>query len=190
MAALRGEIRGVGATTANVDGIIAKMVSQTEAAILTDLPFLREKRLNRIERLKEALADPTQTPGGRYRLALNALKIEVNYGSSVESYDGERPLNNGEEPVIVAQLDGKGELVLENDGGEMLGAEKGTFLRYGRVALVYMNQRATSARRYDVPSTSWVDMSAADLLDVRKAVRIAKGEAAPAVLMVPAYIAE
>lgn len=190
VASLNSEISDIPALTDGFDEILDKMAAQMEDAITADLPFQREERLNRIAKLKEDLAKTDMSAGAKYRQALNAYKIEIGYGSSVEGYEGERPLNEGEEPVIVVQLDKKGENRKEADGSDMMGPQLGTYLRYGRVALVYMNQRATEARRYDVESGKWLDVTGAELLNVRKAIRMSNGEIAPAVVMAPAYITQ
>lgn len=189
--ALQSELSTVPTLTAGFDEILDKMAAQMEDAINADLPFMREERLNRIAKLKADLANPEMSAGTKYRSALNAYKIEIGYGSSVDTYEGERPLNKGEEPIIVVQLDAKGEPLKELDGTtDLRGPQLGTYLRYGRVSLAYMNQRATSARRYDVPSGKWVDVSGNELLDIRKAIRMSRGEVAPTVVMAPAYITQ
>lgn len=191
---LKTQISGVSATTADVDGMLTKMVAQLERAVTADLPFLREERLNRIAKLNNDLEDSTLSAGAKYRLALSAYQTEVNYGMSVEDYDGERPLNDGESAGEVryafADLDKEGN-PKKNAEGEIIvekKREQGTYLRYGRVALVYMDDRLESARRYDQTESKWLDVKGADLLEVRKAVRVARGEVAPAVVMAPTRV--
>ena len=193
---LRAQIAGVGEVTGDVDGIIEKMVGQMERAVTADLPFQREERLNRIAKLRNDLDDDTLKVGDKYRLALAALKTEVNYGMSVEDYDGERPLNDGETVgelrYALAHMEDDG--TIKENPLTMKPYEKtreqGTFLRYGRVALVYMDDRMVSARRWDQPSAKWVDVSGAELLDIRKAIRVARGEVAPAVVMAPTHVTQ
>ena len=193
---LRGQISGVKEIAGDVDGVIEKMVGQIERAVTADLPFKREERLNRIAKLRNDLDDSSLKVGDKYRLALAVLKAEVNYGMSVEDYDGERPLNDGE---TVGEL--RFALSHFNDDGEIKenpltlkpyeeSREQGTFLRYGRVALVYMDDRMLSARRWDHPEGKWIDVSGAELLDIRKAIRVARGEVAPAVVMAPTHLAQ
>ena len=193
---LRGQIAGVNEIKGDVDGVIEKMVAQMERAVTADLPFQREERLNRIAKLRNDLDDDSLKVGDKYRLALSALKIEVNYGMSVEDYDGERPLNDGETVgelrFALAHLDDDGvpkENPLTLKPYEE-SREQGTFLRYGRVALVYMDDRMVSARRWDQPEGKWIDVSGAELLDIRKAIRVARGEVAPAVVMAPTHITQ
>ena len=188
---LRTQISEVPALKESIGPLLDKMAAQMEDAINADLPFLREERLNRIGKLKNDLRDAALKPGDRYRSALTALKIEVNYGMGVEGYEGPRPLNAGEEAVMAIPLDDTGDEKTNDDGSSVAAeAELGTYLRYGRVALVWLNQRTTSARRYDVPTKSWIDVKGGELNDIRKAVRISRGEVAPAVVMVPTHLSQ
>ncbi len=195
IAFLREQITSAKVTTGDVEGILTKMVAQIERAVTADLPFQREERLNRIAKLKNDLDNKDMSIGNKYRLALSALQIEVNYGMSVEDYVGERPLNDGETVTMryaLADLEEDGTPKETDDLGQPVveGPEVGTYLRYGRVALVYMDDRMVSARRYDQPTTKWIDLAGAELLEVRKAVRVARGEVAPAVVMAPTHITQ
>lgn len=186
IAFLQQQIDEVEPLKASFDDMLAKMAESTENAVKSDYPFLEIERLNRVDRLKGALRDPQLTAGQKYRIALNSLKSEVNYGFGVEGYAGERPLNEGEQVIITDYIDSTGDLLRDEDTKEVIsGPERGDYLRYGRLALIYLNERATSARRYDLEAGAWVDLPASDLNDIRRAVRYSKGEAAPAVLRVP-----
>lgn len=188
---LRSEIGKVSEAKKTIDPLLSKMAAQMEDAINSDLPFLREERLNRINKLKNDLGNSEIRVADKYRAALNAYKIEVNYGMAVDGYKGPIPLNAGEAPVLVVPLDDKGEPLREANNEIMPPeAELGTYLRYGRVALVWLNQRNTKARRYDAPTKAWVDVSGGELNDIRKAVRVSRGEVAPSVLMVPTHLAQ
>ena len=188
---LRGEIGKVAETKETINPLLSKMAAQMEDAINADLPFLRDERLNRVSKLKNDIEDATLPVADKYRAALNAYKIEVNYGMGVEGYEGPIPLNAGEPAVLAVPLDNEGNPQREaNNEIKEPEAELGTYLRYGRVALVWLNQRNTAARRYDVPTKTWVDVSGAELNEVRKAVRVSRGEVAPSVLMVPTQLSQ
>ncbi len=186
IAFLRSQIEQVRPTSRSVRAIIDKMAAQAEDAINSDLPFLLDERFARVQKLKGDIADPKLPITAKFRRALNVYQAEVNYGFDIESYPGESPLNPGESPNIVSTLDDEGEELLDENTGEVvMEPEQGDYLRYGRLSLVFLNQRATTARRYDVPSGTWIDLSGADLQEVRRAVRVSKGQSAPAVLLAP-----
>ena len=186
---LREELRAVGPLTEGVDEIVSKMAAQLEDAINSDVPFLLEERLNRVGKIKTDLESGNVPIGAIYRSALQALKIEVEYGQSMESYIADRPLNDGENPTLVDEKDKDGELVKTSEGEVQQVPEFGSHLRYGRVGMAYLSDDMTKARRFDIKSRKWVDVTGPELVEIRRAVRISKGEVATGVVTVPTYIA-
>lgn len=190
---LQAELEAVGPLTEGVDEIISKMAAQLEDAILSDVPFLREERLNRVGKIKDELEAGTVPMGSIYRSALSALKIEVDYGQSMESYVADRPLNDGENAILVDQMDedeeGNKTPVMTAEGDVQQIPEFGSYIRYGRLALAYLSDDMLSARRYDMQENKWVDVTGPELNRIRRAVRISKGEVAPAVVTVPTRLA-
>lgn len=141
--------------------MMLKMAVAIEDAIDNDIPFRLAERKARIERLKSTLADPKVSPAEQYRQVLNAFKIEVSYGQGLDSYEGAHPTKPGN---IV------------------------NFLRFGRTALVYMTKDETELARYN--NGSWEALSGDNALNMRKAIRVAKGEAAPDVVYAPVTVGE
>mgnify|MGYP000064402930 CR=1 FL=1 len=138
--------------------MMLKMAAAIEDAIKSDVPFKRKERLERVERLKQTLADPKISPAEQYRQVLNAFKIEVAYGQGLDSYEGAHPEKQGN--VV-------------------------NFLRYGRAALVYMSKDESEVARYNMESGGWDQLGGGQALSVRKAIRVAKGEAAPDIVFAP-----
>lgn len=136
--------------------MMLKMTAALEDAIKSDVPFNMQERLDRIERVKSTLADPDVSPAEQYRQVLNAFKIEVSYGQGLDSYEGAHPTKPGN--VV-------------------------NFLRYGRVAFVYMSKDESEVARYN--DGSWEQLDGGQALAVRKAIRVAKGEAAPDIVYAP-----
>ena len=187
---LRAEIQAVGPLTEGIDEIISKMAAQLEDAINSDVPFLLEQRRARVDKIQADLESGTVPIGSVYRSALQALKIEVEYGQSMESYIADRPLNDGENPTLVDEKDEEGELVKTSEGEVQQVPEFGSHLRYGRVGMAYLSDDMTKARRFDVKERKWIDVTGSELVEIRRAVRISKGEVATGVVTVPTYIAE
>lgn len=190
---LQSELEQVGPLTEGVDEIISKMAAQLEDAILSDVPFLRDERLARVEKIKADLELGTVPMSAIYRSALSAFKIEVDYGQSMESYIADRPLNDGENPILVDMMntddDGVKTPVMTAEGNVQQVPEFGSYIRYGRVALAYLSDDMLSARRYDMQERKWVEVTGAELVELRRAVRISKGEVAPGVVTVPTRLA-
>ncbi|HFE37848.1 MAG TPA: DUF3450 domain-containing protein [Gammaproteobacteria bacterium] len=138
--------------------MMLRMTAAIEDSIKSDVPFLLNERLARVERLKAVLANPNVSPAEQYRQVLNAFKIEVAYGQGLDSYEGAHPSKPG---------------------------MKVNFLRYGRVSLVYMTKDESDIGYYDMNSKTWQPVSGKKALEIRQAIRVAKGEAAPKIVMAP-----
>jgi len=143
--------------------MMLKMAAAVEDSINEDIPFRLAERKARIERLKQTLADPDVSPAEQYRQVLNAFKIEVTYGQGLDSYEGTHP----EKPGNIVN-----------------------FLRFGRTSLVYMTKDESEIARYNQESKSWEQLGGDRALSMRKAIRVAKGEAAPEVVYAPVSVGE
>lgn len=60
-------------------------VVRMEKHIQTDLPFLRQERADRVANLREVLADPEVTLAEKLRRVFEGLRVEMDYGKSVET---------------------------------------------------------------------------------------------------------
>ena len=69
------------------------------------------------------------------------------------------------------------------------GIMDGTYIRYGRMALAYMSADGSESLRFDGAERQWVELPAARALEVRRAIRIARGESAPGVVTAPVLVA-
>jgi len=139
--------------------MMLKMAAEIEDAIKADMPFNLAERLARVDRMKDVLANPDVSPAEQYRQVLNAFKIEVSYG--IDSYEGMHPTKPGN--VV-------------------------NFLRFGRVALLYMTKDESEVGRYNLETRSWDTLTGADAIALRQAVRISKGEAAPDIVYAPVSV--
>ena len=201
IAMMRDEISNTPASNAEIEAMLPKAVTQVERVIKSDAPFRLEERLARLNKLKEDVNGTKVAPGEKYRRLLSLLKIEAEYGQSLDWYEDDRPLNDGEQPIMVPEftesLDENGEILKDETGETIMEPvidlvtgeqkmipEQGYFVHYGRLSLEYLNLDATSARRWNAETKKWDDMSAGELIDVRRAVRMARGETARSVLTV------
>lgn len=158
LASLRRQLGTVEAVKQGMAPMMLRMTVAIEDSIEADLPFLMSERRARIERVKAALGNPDVTPVEQYRQVLNAFKIEVSYGQGLDSYEGKHPTKEG---------------------------SKVNFLRYGRVSLVYMTKDEAEIGVYDLASNTWKEVSGKQAIEIRQAIRVAKGEAAPKLVIAP-----
>ncbi|RZV39814.1 MAG: DUF3450 domain-containing protein [Acidimicrobiales bacterium] len=138
--------------------MMLRMTAEIEDSVESDMPFLMNERRARIQRLKDVLSNPEVSPAEQYRQVLNTYKIEVSYGQGLDSYEGAHPTKEG---------------------------MKVDYLRYGRLALVYMTKDEKDIGYYDLGSKSWKPVPGNQALSVRQAIRVANEEAAPEVVMAP-----
>jgi len=188
-----GEISSLNAQIKNVDGLkasLAPMVDKMTAGIArqirSDYPFEMDMRMPRLQRLEEVVSDPKVPVSDKYRKALNVYKIEVNYGQSLDAKKGNHPLT----PTIRVgdderfEKDEKGKFKLDKNN-EKIEIFDGSYLRYGRLAYVYMQADSSEALRYDLTTKEWVQLPKGKIADIRRGVRIAAGEAAVNVVRAP-----
>lgn len=204
IADLRAQMAGIPATSASVDPLLAKMAEAIENEINSDYPFKPAERYARLDDFRETLAKPEATPGQKMRKALNIYGIEVGYGNAVAAYVGNNPKTPGTRFAACEADESSSDCGLTKDmmdkmgyldgkptgNGAPLSAMKseimdGAYLHYGRLALVYLEFDSSQAMRYDMDAKDWVELSGADVLGVRRAVRIARGQSAPGVLSAP-----
>ena len=161
IASLNRQLGSVEAVKQGMAPMMLKMAAALEDAIKADLPFNINERMARVQDVKNVLSNPDVSPAEQYRRVLNAYKIEVTYGMGVDSYEGAHPTRDGN--VV-------------------------NFIRFGRTSLVYVTKDEGEIARYDNSSRSWEVLDGADAIQMRQAIRIAKGEAAPGLIYAPVAV--
>jgi len=101
----------------NLVPFLEEVLVRMEKSVNTDLPFLLEERKTRIAALKQLVYDPELTMGEKLRRVFEGLRIEMDYGKSVETtkeeitFNGEklmvRVLRVGRTAMMMQTLDEK-----------------------------------------------------------------------------------
>ena len=202
---IRAQIAGIPATKATIDPLLNKMAASIEDEINKDYPFRVAERFARLDDFRETLGDPEATPGQKMRKALNIYGIEVGYGNTVGAYVGDNPKTPGTRLTACESDEQSRACGLTDDHKKKMGYDKegnptgngatvsdlkeelkdGVYLHYGRLALVYLEFDSSQAWRYSKEAKDWEQLAGADVLEVRRAVRIARGQSAPGVLAAP-----
>jgi len=199
---LQAQIESVPALTESVAPMLASMSSEIEKQIAADVPFKLAERYNRLAAFQESIAEGTTASAGeQMRRALGIYGIEAGYGSTVEAYAGDHPdeARAGErytaceadtDSLACGLDDDQKKALVENAPLDALKADlmDGDYLRYGRLSLVYSQHDGSQALRYDPTTKEWVELGGNQRLEIRRAVRMAKGESAPAVVNAPIYV--
>ena len=108
---------------------LEELVAQMEHHISEDIPFLRDERSARLDNLKGILYDPEISLGEKFRRVYEGLRVEMEYGRSVEvtkeeiTFQEETLLVNvlriGRTAMLMQTLDGK-DIALYRDGWKPL----------------------------------------------------------------------
>ena len=161
IASLKRQLGTVDQIKQGMSPMMLKMAAALEDSIDNDLPFNLKERKARMEDVKNTLVNPDVSPAEQYRRVLNAFKIEVSYGQGIDSYEGVHPTRPGN--VV-------------------------NFIRFGRTSFVYISKDESELARYSLESKSWEPLTGADAIQMRQAIRVAKGEAAPDIVYAPVVV--
>ncbi len=196
---LRAEIKGVPATKSAVRGIVTEMVAEMEKVIESDLPFRKEERTQRMEKMRSELADPTATDADVFRRAMVLYDVEANYGYSISAYTGNHPKTPGRRLAACLEDSTSATCNLSKEqkehieeGGDIEGIEEtildGNYVHFGRLSFIYLDLDSREGFRWSKKTNDWEALSSGDILNARRSVRIARGESAPGVVTAPIQV--
>ena len=139
--------------------LMDRMIAGLGQFVALDVPFLADERRVRVERLESMLERQDVSVAEKFRRVMEAYQIENEYGRTIENYRG------------ALEVDG---LVREVD-----------FLRIGRVTLIYQTTDGERQGVWDQRSRQWVELGSEHRNPVRQALRVARREIAPELLLLP-----
>lgn len=143
-------------TNRGVVPMIIEMVDALGQIVEADIPFKTEKRKERVSILEDMLGKANVTTAEKYRKVTEAYGIEMDYGSSVESYQGTLPTGK--------QVD---------------------FLRVGRATLIYQTLNQEVSGWWNPNINDYEQLDRRYNADIKEAIRIAKKQASPALAGLP-----
>jgi len=130
IASIERQLAEVETTAREVLPLTQKMLDGLRSLVELDVPFLIEERRNRIAKLEKEMDRADVTLSEKYRRVVEAYQIEMEYGRTIDSYDGR--LGDGDDARTVQ------------------------FLRVGRVALMYQTLDGNETGYWDKDSKGWV----------------------------------
>jgi hypothetical protein len=160
LASLEEQLGRVDEISREMIPMMVQMVEELEAFVMADLPFQREERLARIERVKAVMARPDVSEAERYRQIVEAYQAEMEYGRTIDSYE-----------LAVVKPDGATREV--------------DVFRYGRVSLVYLSKDRSEAAMWDRAAGEWKPLPGSYRASILKGIRMAKKVATPDILTAP-----
>jgi len=155
-----------------ISPLMARMISTLATFVNLDIPFLPHERTKRVNDLKTMMNRADTSVSEKFRRVLEAYQIEVDYGRTIEAYSG----------------------ILAIDGQKM----DVDFLRIGRVSLVYQTRdgsrlgewKQTRNNQSSEIKGQWQSLSQDYRSGINKALRIARKQLAPDLIMVPVSMNE
>lgn len=142
--------------------LMLKMVDSLELFIANDLPFSLAERQDRITFVRNALARPDVSVSEKYRQVLEAYLIEIDYGKKIESYQQRLLLESGERDVDL--------------------------LRFGRTVLAYQTLDQSETGIWNRNAGQWQVVSGSYRASVRDAIRMARKQQTPGLVVLPVVV--
>ena len=162
MVSIRRQIDDVTNVDRTIMPLMFRMIDALEQFVKLDVPFLADERRARVANLRALMDRSDANPAEKYRKILEAYEIENEYGRTIEAYEGEMDIQGAPRTV--------------------------SFLRIGRVALVYQTLDGHESGAWDKTQKSFVDLDGDFDGALRRALRIAKQQAAPDLMVVPVTV--
>jgi predicted RNase H-like nuclease (RuvC/YqgF family) len=158
IASVEKQLLDIETTNREVQPLMEQMVETLEQFVNLDVPFFLEERTGRVAGLKDMMARADVTISEKYRRILEAYQIELEYGRTLDAYEGR--LTTGADARTVE------------------------FVRLGRVSLMYRTLDGSETGYWDADKKDWViDQSYSEA--VEEALRVARKDGAPDLLTVP-----
>src|SRR5688572_22724410 len=155
IASLEEQIAGLDATAVDVQSMLQRMFDELVQFVQNDVPFFKQERDERIDRLTDLMASVEASPSEKFRRLIEAYQIEMEYGRTMSAY--RQTMDDGREAEMV---------------------------RLGRVSLMYRMIEDGDTGYWDNDSKQFVvDPDSAN--EIEEALSIAKEERAPDLIIVP-----
>ena len=164
IASLQRQIDGIDKIKQGVVPLMYKMIDTLEKFIELDIPVNVNGRKDRIQTLRDVMADSNVTTSEQFRLVLEAYEIEANYGTIFDAYQGELDLGTGN-PITV------------------------DFVHMGRVSLVAQSLDYKRAWVWNNDSRSWDELGDEYLRSVTDSIRMARKQLSPDLTRLPVFAA-
>ncbi len=156
---VRGELEELAVVQREIFPLMTQMVSGLGQFVSLDLPFLSQERVERVDELTQLMNRADVSTAEKYRRILEAYQIEIDYGRTLEAYRGIVEIQG--QPVTV------------------------DFLRFGRLALLYQTLDRNQTGAWDSGAGTWVALADRYRQPVANALRIARNQSPPDLVMLP-----
>lgn len=152
---LEKQISSIEETKEFIAPLITRMIAAYNELVQKDIPFLKAQRMSVANKLTQMEKQGEKSLSKMYREVMSAYKNEYDFSNNIEAYQGD--------------LDDK----------------KVDFLRVGRVGLYYLSLDSLEGGYYDKIQNKFISLDKKYLLEIKHALKIAKKQSAPNVLILP-----
>ena len=139
--------------------LIVRMIDVLGEFVAIDTPFLESERALRIEELRKLMARPEVPTSEKYRRVTEAYQIELEYGHTIEAYEGEIDIDGTKRTV--------------------------NFLRFGRLGLYYMTLDGQEIGFWDESQGRWTVLPDEYRQSLDRGIRIARKQLPPDLIRLP-----
>jgi hypothetical protein len=159
LAEIDRQLAEVETTARSITPLQQKMLATLRQFVELDVPFLAAERTARVKTLEAMMDRADVSISEKYRRIVEAYQVEMDYGRTIEAYDAQ----------------------LEGTAG---GTRTASFLRIGRVALLYQTLDGRETGFWDNHTRTWkVDNQYAHAF--KEGVAVARKQSAPEMLIAP-----
>ena len=88
IASIERQLLDIETTNREVQPLMEQMVDTLEQFVKLDVPFFLDERTTRVESLKDMMTRADVTISEKYRRILEAYQIELEYGRTLDAYEG------------------------------------------------------------------------------------------------------
>lgn len=162
LAAIEDSITKVTLVERQITPLMLRMIDAADQFVRADVPFLKEERSERVEKLKRMMGRSDVTVAEKYRKVMEAYQAEIDYGRTIESYRGTLDVNGQQREV--------------------------DFLRVGRIALMYQSLDGLELGVWNTANNAWEALDPAYKSKLMAGIRIAREQAAPDLIKVPVAV--
>jgi len=126
IAALEREIAALDGTAVDVQPLLQRMFDELVQFVANDVPFFKDERDQRVERLRALMGSVEATASEKFRRLMEAYQIEMEYGRTMSSYK------------------------------QMVDGKEAEMVRLGRVSLMYRTVETGETGYWDNERKAWV----------------------------------
>lgn len=159
MARLEESIGQITVIQRQVQPLVIEMLDGIEQFVELDAPYRKERRLARIEDLREKMTDADITIAEKFRQVLEIYSIESEYARKIDTYEDTLTIDGQELTVDI--------------------------LAIGRIALMYQTPDGSRTGAWDRDTQQWVELDSDYRTPVREGIRIAQKKAQNDIMLLP-----